>query len=293
MGNQIDNCGFVDGVAGWTAGGGAVRAVDETVRGGPGRAVMTLTRVATGAGEVTTLVSTQVAVAAGAKVEGMALIGALGATVAASIAIRDGGGVLLERIPLAVQRAYDGAVVRGIRETLTQVWTCAPASATGQAALELVATSLAAGATEAWLAKPYLDPAWAPRPHPVWDPGLHDNVDLQLPCWPASLPPVSEQGYAPTPTVLRKGFEGDLGIEATRRTGMSPWTKLKAAVNCDPVQRDTLETFHQGGETPFWFVKPDTDQLCRARWLSDGDPTLQSQAPGRAMMGFGLLLQVA
>ncbi len=292
MGNALKNAGFVDTHTDWAQTGSATLAVDETTRGAPGRAVLTLSRTASGSGQAATAYGLAGAVTAGDPIEAFGLYGASGAAAELAVAIYSGGGSLLSRTVVPQMRAAQGTARRGVASTMAYGYLLTTAAATGTARLELKTTSAAAGATVGWLAKPYLDKAYVARPYPVFDPGAHTNVDLQLPVWPSSLPPISDEGYSATPTDVAGEFATDSGVPIyPRRTG-APWWMVRGQMLCDPLQQDALDTFFRDARK-FWFVRPDTGDLCIARWTKDGTPRPARQVPGKAYVAVGLLLQVA
>ena len=288
-GNGLLNASGLDGASGWAALSGAM-SVDESSRGGPGRAVLIASRTAT-TGQTVGLRSSSVAVVAGAQVEVAGLYGANGSSELA-LAIYS-GATLLSRTVVTRRRAAIGDSRLGVPERLNAAYDMVTASHTGDAKLEVLATAGGAGSLQAWLSKPYLDATWASRPTYVWDPGLHANADLAgLRVWPPSLPPVLLDGYNADPTPLRSGWAADNGRELTQRqTGMAA-TKMYGRLALSLEGLTVLQTFCEASDAAFLFVRPDTQQLCLAQWLADGAPSSSPNGVGRHYADFGLQLDV-
>lgn len=288
-GNGLINASGLDGASGWTALSGAM-SVDETSRGGPGRAVLIATRSAT-VGQTTGLRSVAVAVVAGAQVEVAGLYGSNGASELA-LAIYS-GATLLSRTVVTRRRTAIGVSRMGVPERLNAAYDLIAASHTGDAKLEVLATAGGSGSLEAWLSKPYLDGTWQERPTYVWDPGSHANADLSgLRVWPASLPPVLLEGFDAQPTPLRSGWVSDGGRELTQRMAGSSATQMRGRMSLSLEQLTVLEAFNEDSEEAFLFVRPDTQQLCLAQWLADGAPASAPNGAGRHYASFGLQLDV-
>lgn len=270
MGNQLKNAGLLDGSAGWTGLSGAVLSVDEAVVGGPGRAVLVATRNVA-VGQTVEAASSGLAVTAGQVVEAFASVGGSGpGAVALKLEILSAGGARLAITDVPLQRASVGTPRRGLAASFSRFWGLAPASATGTARLVGVYTSTVAAPQQAYLMKPYLA-APGSRVPGVWDPGSHDNPDLQLPVWPSGLPPMLEESSI-EPFANRRAFAGDVGLPISERTYRGMHYALRARLRLTPEEADTLDQFYETTPGPFFFLRPDTDQLCMAEWLADGAP---------------------
>jgi hypothetical protein len=106
-----------------------------------------------------------------------------------------------------------------------------------------------------------------------WDPGVHANPDLQLPVWPADLPGFRGQ-LTIDPYADLKPFAGDVGIPVNSRTYSGLQHQVRGQMRLTQEQDDTLARFYDAGAPEFYFVRPDTDELCIAQWLADGAPRL-------------------
>lgn len=293
-GNALSNASLLDGVTSWTATAGAL-SVDEGVvggaqRGGPGRAVLVASRTAT-VGQTAGALSTGVAVTAGVLIEVAALYGSSGASELA-LAIYS-GSTLISRTVITPRRLSAAVSRLGVPARLNWAYDLIAAPATGLAKIEVKGTATAAGVLEAWLSKPYLDPAWVSRPGYVWDPGVTLNVDIAaLRRWPATLPPILLEGYDPAQTPLRAGWSSDTARESTSRIAGTSATKMRGQMRLSLEALTDLEQFASDGDDAFLFVRPDTQQLCRAQWLADGHPDPTPTGLGTHMVAIGLQLEV-
>lgn len=293
-GNDLTNASFLDGTPGWTAVGGATLSVDEgqAGRGGKGRAVLIAARTASGAGQQAGARSGGVAVTAGQILEVAGLYGSTGASVELALAIYSGAS-LISRTVLPKVRSAAGVCRQGAPELLNFAYAQMAAPASGQASVEVVASSGGAGAFEAWLCKPYLDAVWQERRAYVWDPGLFANEDLgSMRRWPAQFPPILLEGYGAQKTPIREAWTGDGGREGSLRKAGLPAVKMTARMKMTRAEYSDLEAFYAESDEPFLFVKPVTDQLCKATWLADGDPTDEPTGMGDLYASIGLQLVV-
>jgi hypothetical protein len=292
-GNGLTNASFLDGVGAWTAVGGTL-SVDEGApgRGGQGRAVLTATRNATAGGQTAGARSQGIAVVAGRMLEVACLYGSTATNVEAALAVYS-GATLLSRTVLPRGWIADGPSRHGAPETLNSAYALMAAPNTGDAKIEVVATSAAAGAMEAWLSKPYLDGAWQDRKTYVWDPGAFDNIDLAgYRVWPPAFPPVLLEGYSAKKTPIREASTGDGGREETIRKAGIAATRLTGRMRMTRALYADLEAFFGASDQPFLFVRPDTAQLCKATWLADGEPDTEPTGVGDVYASFGLQLVV-
>ena len=294
-GNQITNAGFVDGTSGWGSSAGTVLSVDETIRGYEGRLVLKATKVVANAeGVIINMSDAQaVPVVAGRVLEVFAhyeynrgpsyvavnFYNAGGAFVASETVDRQS---LSDQNPrLGLSKSYNFA-----HERIT-----VPATAT-KARLALYGTATSAGASELMLMKPYLEmlPSVKTK-YRCWDPGPSLNIDLSLPVWPADLPHIRADSFNLMPIPTRRGFKGDAGVMITKKLVNVPWYTIQASVRVDQELHAVLDKFFRTAAEPFWFVRPDTLQLCQATWLDDGDPVYSGLGSDK-MATFGLQIRV-
>lgn len=290
MGNLIENASGLDGTVGFAAVGGGALSADEATLGAPGRIAL----VATGTATATVgLQAAAVAASAGAEYDVAGLWSFVGAEGALAVQWLDGGGTVVDTDLLPVVRIATGAALKGLRRRFHR-GAARLACPVGASQARLRLTGAATGAYTAALLKPMITPARTDGDPPRWDPGPTSNPDLDLPIWPADLPPVLMEGYGAAPTPLRKAFESDAGIPMMQKVGATARQIVKAQLRLSPEQLVVLEDFHAAGAEPFWFVRPDTDELCQAWWTADGAPALDRlAADDAAYYAVGLQLAVA
>lgn len=274
MANGIKNASGLD-AADWTG----ATAFDEEVLGAEGRIVIV------GAGGA--LRSSTVPVVPGQVIEAAGLVGASGGGAVLEVEFLSGGGVVIETAAVAMKTPGDGRPRRGlpIAFDIRRGRLVTPADAA-------TARLLARGTGSAYLLKPLLDPAPGRRPT-VWTPGPHTNPDLNLPSLPSMLPPIEWDNAELEPIPLRKDFAPDAGVPITRRMGSTPRWKLTTSLRMTMEEADAFDEFFKAGVEPFWIVRYDTQALCRAYWLADGEPSYSAARLGLREVSFGLLLEVS
>lgn len=267
MSNDLSNATFLDDATGWTGG----TSVDETTRGGPGRHVI----LATG-GDVVS--ASGPAVTAGQMCEVFGHHAATGGP--SSLYLKVGGTQTI--VPL--ERANVGEPRRGVPSSFRFSYGRVAAPATGTATLRVI------GSGTVMLLKPFLDAA-PPTRRQAWQAGPHANVDLDLPAWPTDLPLPDPGSVDGQPVSTRKSFAGDSGVPIMRRMSVTARQMFRAGYELDLEERDRLDAFFRAGHAPFWFLRPDTAQLCRAWWT----PEEPSDRGGgvRRQTSIELLLEVA
>lgn len=269
MANDLVNATFLDGPAGWSSSGAVT--VDEATRGSPGRAVL----VANGP-----IRSAAVALNGAAVVHAFAHH-APGARLL--VRFLDGAGQGVGDVVLPRVTNPPGSIARrGLPSTFA--FSRGAASAPGGAVSYQLVTQDAAPNL---LLKPYAGRSAVCG----WLPGPHANPDLQLAVWPETAGQPTGGSWRATPTGARIGFESDSRIPVTSQVATEPWVTASFTLTLDLAARDDLDVFWRATQrAPFWFVRPDTHQLCRAWWLEDGDPA--DSGMGRARRTeVGLLLE--
>jgi hypothetical protein len=274
MGNALKNAGGLDGLLNWNIGGGGALVVDESVLGAPGRAVFSLT--GNGNGQMVA-VSDPVVSSAGEPVEASAFWSTSGGDgFGAYVQWLNGastpiGG--LTSIPLTTAAPYgSGGPSRGLPLTFNYSYgrLTAPAGAAFKR-IGVCTNMSGSGAYSAALLKPYLAtaPGWN-RPT-VWDPGFHTNPDLQLPVWPSILPPF-QAGQLPEPLGNMTSYSTDTNIGVTRDLYTELQYSFRGQMRLNAAQVDALDQFYLNNRGGFFVVRPDTQQLCVAFWMTDGAP---------------------
>lgn len=290
MGNALKNAGLLDGITGWSPFPGGVLAVDESVLGAPGRAVLAVTG-AGAAGSPGGAYSDLVAAAASVEAYAGFVATQPDWRVDVQFVAAD-GNTQVAVLPVPIVRNPIGNAARGLPATFARAYARLAAPA-GAAKMRLRAYSmLSGGGYAATLLKPYLAPAPAdPRPT-LWDPGSHNNPDLQLPAWPSALPPFQADAMA-QPIANAKAWTGDQGIPVREDLYRALHFEYRPRMRLDIGGQDTLEQFFERQRDPFYVVRPDTDQLCVADWLADGAPKPVSINGPWTMVEVGLHLEVA
>lgn len=301
MSNGLKNAGYLDrnvsGVpANWAAGSGAI-VVDEDVIGGPGRAVL----LVSGTAGTLTAHSDPIACSVGDVIEAAGGIAASAGTVSLSVEFLNVSNASVSVVPLPVLEKPNGQTVkRGLRNRFG--WGFARIAAPSSAAkARLVITAAATGGGSHWgaLLKPFLalldGDATAERQ--PWDPGAHDNLDLNLPTWPTSCGRFNSGGqFKPVSNVSSYATDANIDTNSILYQDVEiDWT---FEVRCKPDQHDDLEAFWAAcmasdGSPIFYVVRPDTDALCFATWLKDGAPRPVDGRGPTLMVEGGLHLKVA
>lgn len=305
MSSLMTNAGFLDGADGWLASAQLNLSVDEATRGGPGRAVLIGAGTTTATNQTQSLAcspSTRAVVSAGGIYEVSASLLALvaGSPVAPSAVVQwyDAGGGALTPTALTVQPAQitshgEGRFgVRNSYRTVRQKVT-APAGAVRGEIKPSVTPAASGSAVVLGLLKPMIAPVIAARSEPLsWDPGVHVSTDLQLPCWPTELRPfdLGPGGQAQAAVVE---FQAGAGRPSMRRTAEDPVRQFNGTVRCDPVERAILEAFWSATPGDFWFVEPDSDRLCLARFAAEGRPEMTEDKGEVVTMKLSLWLETA
>lgn len=274
MANRILNAGGLDGLTDWTG----ATSVDEEIVGGPGRAVI----LAAGG----TLRSSSTAVTPGQALEAFGHVGGQGAALA--VEFLAAGGALVDTV--AIPQIAPGAppARRGLPHTFA-AFRGRPVAPAGSASARLKATA-AAGAVS--LLKPFLETQPWERDS-AWNVGPHTNPDLNRQTWPTKLRLPDAGSYSVEPISTRRAFAGDVGVPITRRLTITPRYRLSAEIRVSIEEYDRLEAFFLASVEPFFFVRYDTQQVCRAYWLEDGEPKLSGSRLVNRSARIGLLLEVA
>lgn len=303
MPNALSNAAFLELADGWSGVAPLTLAVDETVRGAAGRAVLfgygtadsgaTLylrptagKRAAVTAGSVLDVAGFVVAYVAGVPV-----------TPAARAVFYNSGGTQVDAQALPVQPAalaQHGEGLAGVSATFRRAYArlTAPAGAVA-VSVEFGAAATTGQSVEVRLLKPYVGAVPYGRTSPLpWTPGLHTQADLQLDAWPDILRPF-QSGGGSEPRPSRIEFEAGPGRPSSRRSAFDPARRFTGLVRCDGVERAALEAFHRSGPSDFYFVEPDSDRLCVASWAADGAPRMAESRGLTVMMDVGLWLETA
>jgi len=275
--NRIRNASFLDGVDSFTAYFGAA-AVDDADFGAPGREAFVLTKTGgAGSGAFTTSApDPELVVAVDDVIEvgfryGVSRPALAPETFLQILNMAESAVLATITIPkTAPQKTFPPR--RGIASTYGRAYARIKATHAGRVRVGLQAAAMSNGDRLAMM-RPFLDLNPSSERRSVWQPGSHTNPDLDLVAFPTDLPPPLAEGFAIEPVPLRKGFSSDDGSKITVRVaGVSRWTASVSWL-LNALDRDRLETFWRANHEEFWYVRPDTGDLCVASWAEDGDPT--------------------
>lgn len=304
MPNLMTNAGFLDGTSGWSVTGPLTVAVDETVRGDPGRAVLVASGATTTTNQTMALAPTTAArpvVVPGQNIElnayALALVNGGEVTPTARLNLLTAGGAQVQSVTLAPQAAPFAALglgVMGLRGTFRRLFHQMVVPATAVRAELVVSHAPAASGAAVVLAllKPQLAVRPAGRTEPMsFEPGLHASVDLQRDAWPLDLQPF-DLGPGGERQPDRVEFQAGASAPQQRRRASDPVRKFSGQLRCDPVQRATLEAFWRTASA-FWIVEPDSDRLCVGRFAADGAPRMVEDLGVECRMAVDLWLETA
>ena len=290
MSNRLLNAGGLDGVSGWNAVGGSTIAVDASVLGAPGRAALSAAHTPT---DLVGLQSGRMDATAASTWEVYAGVAAPTAAPQLSVQwINEGANTVVRTDVVPRVCAGVGVSRRGLASTFDRFYGRLTRPA-GADRFSLVADAPdTGGGVVLGLLKPFMAPAPAdPRPT-LWDPGAHNNPDLQLPAWPSELPPFQADALA-QPIANAKAWAGDAGIPVREDLYRSLHFEYRPRMRLDIAGQDALDQFFAAQRDSFWVVRPDTDQLCVAEWLADGAPKPVSNSGPWTMVEVGLHLEIA
>lgn len=290
MQNELLNSTGLDGVTDWDSTLG-VLSTDDTVVGRDGVIVNVATRLAATAGQKVDLATSTVLVAQGERIEAFIHYGCAGGRVALELEIVDGtgGGSPVGKKQILPVRPSLKTPRRGIPADFNIAYARLRAPESGHARLKVVATAFG-GDVAAYAMRPFLDVGNLPAARQFWAAGQHSNADLSLPAWPSILRGPSGN-YQAEPLGRRKAFAGDSMVPAYRQLSNTTRWIGRGSYRLDTRARDELEAFYQETSGAFYFVRPDTFQLCRARW-TDKEPTDSGLGAERSTE-VELLLEVA
>lgn len=284
MTNLLPNAAFLDLATGWDAGGADRLTVDETTHGDWGRAALMAEFDDVTTDEVVSIAvrpNLRPRVTPGSEIEVSgafaAFLGSEAHAPAVRIIFRDDAADEVDAVDIRLGPPFDlyGTALMGLRQT----YWCAmerlivPADA-ATADLEVSFEVEAAGDVTLLMLKPQVCEVPSGRLEPlVWSPGPSENPDLDLEQWPTVLRPLNRDGSSEGRPALVE-FLGDAGRPSSRSITADPARSYTFSVWCDPVQRAELERFYRSAPADFWFVEPDSDRLCVAKFASSGAPSL-------------------
>lgn len=283
MANLLPNAGFLDLATGWAAPGAVRFQVDEDRRGGAGRAALVADFEDVAVDEtveVSVSPNRRPEVTADAEIEVAGAFAAYldGAAVPpiVSVLFRDEAADLVDAVEVDLTAPFDahGVALWGLRQTYWQA-SLRLVVPTDAVSADLVISYQGAGDVTLVILKPQIAAVPPGRVEPLtWSPGPSDNVDLKLTEWPSILRALGRDTRAEARSALVEFMGDDAGRPASRRVTSDPARSCSFSVWCDPVQRAVLEAFARSAPEDFWFVEPDSDRLCVAKFASGGLPKL-------------------
>ena len=301
--NRLMNAAFLDGTANWTGTAQLTLSVDDETTGAPGRHALIGAGSSSANGQaqyVETAAANRPVVTAGEVLEASAwcVCRRAGVEIAPTAEVRwfNGAGSFLSASPLTVAAPYltrHGLGRAGIRASFRRAMdrVTAPANAASAALRVATVSTASAQAISLGILKPMLAAPTAGQRDPlVFDPGPHASVDLQLRAWPSDLRGVDVDSRS-SPQAWAVEFQGD-GRPSRRRDSASPVRRFEGRVRCDPVERAILDAFART-DTDFWFLEPDSDQVCVASFTADGAPRVVEDRGEVSIVSFALWLETA
>lgn len=289
-GNQITNASMADGISAWLGGAGVGLSVNDTTYGYDGRIVLVGT---TGGQDVDLFMGTPLAVSNGQILEAFSHHAHIGGTTQLVVQFSTTNNfAAITTVPVPLVKAGDGDPRLGLAKSMNFSHGRITAPLTGFARLYARNIAVGAGTKRGLLLKPYLEVLPnAKAKYRCWDPGPHINPDLNIPRWPAVLPHLRGDGFSVPTIPSRTAWSGDQGVEVYKKLTNAPWFRVDAQIRGDQETHAILDQFFRTSPEPFWFVRPDTFQLCRATWRADGEPAMQGVGPDKTI-SFGLQLSV-
>ena len=289
-GNQVTNASMADGISAWSGSAGVTLSVDDNLYGYDGRIVLVGT---TGGQDAHVTMGTSLGVTSGQTLEAFAHHAHVGGTsqlVVQFAPTNAFAAITTVNVPLV--KAGNGDPRLGLAKSFNFSHGRIVAPISGFARLSVRNTAVGAGIKRGLVLKPYLEilPS-AKTKYRCWDPGPHINPDLNIPRWPADLPHIKGDGFSVPVIPARAAWAGDKGVEIYNKLTNAPWYRADAQIRGDQETHAILDRFFRTSPEPFWFVRPDTFQLCRATWRADGEPSMSGVGPDK-VISFGLQLSI-
>ena len=291
-GNELTNAGFAEGTSFWDVlGNNGAAYIDETVHGYEGRSVFALNGTNGTNFSITQNAAYKTPVTLGQVLEVFGHHAALKAT--SKLVVQFSANVNFTaptEIEVPILNKGDGDPRLGLAKSYNFSHARINSPVNGYARIRLLGTPNAAN-PRLLLMKPYLERVLAKTKYRCWDPGKHVNPDLQIPHWPSELPHLRADQFSAPIIPSRVGFSGDKGVSVTKKLTRSPWYNVSGQLRGDQETHAILDRFFRTAPEPFWFVRPDTLQLCRATWMAEGEPSMSGLGPDKTIQ-FGLQLSI-
>lgn len=287
--NLVKNASFLDGTQGFVAPDGGVLTVDDQIFGAPGRSVLVLNDTPGNGNPMT--ISMDYPEGPGVTSGELLEVFVMGKSTIPnpSVKLQVQGG---SETTIPLKEEHKGSATRGVPSTFNIYRGRFVAPSTGQARISMSAVASSGASHIMLMFRPYIEKVAATARQRQWTPGPHYGADLDLPIWPSSLPPFRTDGVQVEPMPVRRAFSGDVARPSTSRIAHNPSYMFKGDLELNGVQYDLLEDLCYNQAEPFWFVRPDTNQLCHAYWADDGSPSAQGALNPVRKVSIGLLLEV-
>jgi hypothetical protein len=301
MGNRIVNASGLDGVTGYQSIGlvapPRVISIDDSNLGAEGRlAIVSSGAALAGAPALSGIRTDEVAVVAGETLDAFTHFRTVGGTPSVWIQWIDIAHDATTSSPLEITppRSPPFGALRGRPGgfSFAALRTVVPVGAAFARLTVACVLPQVGDAAAAILVKPFLGPPTLRGRRAAWTPGPHLNPDLALPAWPDILPPAEADSFNYEPVPTRRAFAGETGVPINRPTGANGWGYASFTMVLNAEQFDALGALSRtGGE--FWYVRPDTAELCVAEFAEDGDPRDNGGHIGARRTAVRLLLRVS
>jgi hypothetical protein len=291
-GNELTNAGFAEGISFWDLGGvSGAPYIDETVYGYDGRSVFVINAEGPTSG-IASQTGRTVPVTQGQILEIFAHHAGINASTTLILMIAPDQNFNAGRQDFGIQviSKGDGNPRLGLAKSFDFSHARIASPMNGYARLYLHTVNTGPN-PKAMLMKPYLERVLPKTKYRCWDPGLHVNPDLQIPHWPSKLPHLRADQFSAPIIPSRVGFSGDKGVSATKKLTRNPWYNVSGQIRGDQETHAILDQFFRTAPEPFWFVRPDTLQLCQATWMAEGEPSMSGLGPDKVIQ-FGLQLRI-
>lgn len=291
-GNELTNAGFAEGTSFWDIGGvNGAAYIDETDYGYDGRPVF----VVNGQGATSAIAQQPgrtLPVTQGQVLEIFAHHAGINANTVLILMVAPDQNFNVGRqdFNLPVTSKGDGSPRLGLAKSFDFTHARVTAPFNGYARLYIHSAQTGSN-QKTLLMKPYLERVLAKTKYRCWDPGKHVNPDLKIPHWPSELPHLRADQFSAPIIPSRVGFSGDKGVSVTKKLTRSPWYNVSGQLRGDQETHAILDRFFRTAPEPFWFVRPDTLQLCRATWMAEGEPSMSGLGPDKTIQ-FGLQLSI-
>lgn len=292
-GNELTNAGFAEGISFWDyAGNNEPAYIDETDYGYDGRPVFVIN------GSGGTMAAAQkltdmLPVTVGQVLEVFGHVSGVNVPTALNVSffMARTDASFNTAIPVPLSSKGDGSPRLGLSKSFDFYHGRIISPINGYARISVNSGAPTGPNSKLMFMKPYLERVLPKTKYRCWDPGKHVNPDLQIPHWPSELPHLRADQFSAPIIPSRVGFSGDKGVSVTKKLTRNPWYNVSGQIRGDQETHAILDRFFRTAPEPFWFVRPDTLQLCQATWMTEGEPSMSGLGPDKVIQ-FGLQLRI-